>query len=209
MTDKPKYEPTKVEVQKVETVFDKSGGSRRLPPWVTINRYGRAYTNVEGGLEWRAFFVDRGVDPNQPWITTGTNALQGLILMYAAQATDPGAIEVKLDAANQTYSTHFGAATKQCPNVRPTTTVEARWKPILDKDGKPCLAINVTAASPKRKGAANPEEMAARAEEEAAKKAAKEAARKRTAVAKQGKSAKGGAPAPEAPKETPPTSHEE
>lgn len=196
MTKQLTYVPLKVDVQKVETVFDRSGGSRRLPPWVTINRYGRAYTNVEGGLEWRAFFVDQGVNPDQPWITTGTNGQQGLIMMYAAQATDLGAIEVKLDRTNQTYSTHFGAAMQQCPEVRPTTVVEARWEPSLDKDGKPCLAINVKAAIPKRRGAADPEEMAARAEEEAAKRAAKEAARKRTAAAKQSVKAKGGTPAP-------------
>jgi hypothetical protein len=182
------YVQVNLDVQKVETAYDTYTLARRNPPSAAINRYGRTRTNVEGAEEWRTFFEDQQIDPLQPWITTGTNKAQGLIFVYAASKTDAGAIEVKFDPETRVYTTHFGAAMKECPAVRPVTTVEAQWKPGLDKEGKPCLIINVKGAKPKRAGAADDETLAARAEEEAAKKAAKVAARERIAAAKKGAS---------------------
>ncbi|HYF93290.1 MAG TPA: hypothetical protein VD969_13755 [Symbiobacteriaceae bacterium] len=182
------YVQVSVDVQKVETSYDTYSLARRNPPSAEINRHGRARTNVEGAEEWRLFFEDQKVDPLQPWITTGTNKAQGLIFMYSASEADAGAIAVKWDPDARVYITHFGAAMKECPAVRPVTTVEAQWKPGLDKEGKPCLIINVKAAKAKRAGAAGDETLAARAEEEAAKKAARAAARERITAAKKGAS---------------------
>jgi hypothetical protein len=95
VTKKLNYEQLNVDVQKVETTYDTFSLARRNPPSTVINRYGRARTNVEGAEEWWAFFEDQQVDPIQPWITTGTNKELGLVFMYAASKTDPGAIEVK------------------------------------------------------------------------------------------------------------------
>jgi len=187
MAKKLNYVQVSVDVQRVETVYDTYSMARRNPPSVAITRHGRARTNVEGAEEWRTFFEDQKVDPLQPWVTTGTNKAQGLVFMYPASETDAGAIEVKWDPDLRIYNTHFGAAMKECPAVRPVTTVEAQWKPGLDKEGKPCLIINVKAAKAKRAGAANDETLAARAEEEAARQAAKAAARERIAAAKKGK----------------------
>jgi hypothetical protein len=197
VTKKLYYEALNIGAQKVETVFDRAGGARRNPPCATLYETGRIVTNVEGAEEWRAFFEDQGVDPIQAWITTSHNKAQGLIFMYAANDATPGAIEVDWNAEARTYYTHFGAAMKECPAVRPITTVEVRWKPAVDKEGKPCLVFNVKAAKAKAAGDADPETLAARAEEEAAKKAAKEAARKRIAAAKEGRSTKTPPPAPE------------
>ncbi|MDF2626499.1 MAG: hypothetical protein K0R39_330 [Symbiobacteriaceae bacterium] len=208
MTKKLYYRKVNVDVQKVQTTYETSTLSRRNPPAVEVNRYGAARTNVEGAEDWRTFFEEQGISWEQPWVTIGHSKLQGLIFMYAANKTDPGAIEVKWDAGRRVYTTHYGAAMKECPAVRPVTKVEAQFEPALDKEEKHCLAINIKAAKPKRVGAANAEEMAARAEAEAVKQAVKEAARQRTAAAKQGKTAKGGAQAPEAAKETPPASEE-
>jgi hypothetical protein len=188
VTKKLNYEQLNVDVQKVETTYDTFSLARRNPPSTVINRYGRARTNVEGAEEWWAFFEDQQVDPIQPWITTGTNKELGLVFMYAASKTDPGAIEVKWDPDNRTYATHFGSALKECPSLRPVTTVEAQWKPGVDKEGKPCLVINVKGAKTKRAGAADDETLAERAEAEAAQKAAKAAARERIAAAKNGAS---------------------
>jgi hypothetical protein len=186
VTKKLTYEQLNVDVQKVETTYDTYSLARRDPPSADINRYGRARTNVEGAEEWRIFFEDQRIDPVQPWITTGTNKALGLIFMYAASKTDAGAIEVKWDPTARVYSTHFGSTMKECPAVRPVTTVQAQWKAGLDKAGKPCLVINIKGAKPKRAGAADDEKLAARAEEEAARKAAKAAARERIAAAKNG-----------------------
>jgi hypothetical protein len=95
---------------------------------------------------------------------------------------------VKWNPDARVYSTHLGAAMKECPAVRPVTTVEAQWKAGLDKEGRHCLVINIKGAKPKRAGAADAETLAARAEEEAAKKAAEASARERIAAAKGGKS---------------------
>lgn len=200
MAKKLTYELLNVDVQKVETVFDTYAGARRNPPAGTLSESGRIVTNVEGAEEWRAFFQDQGISPDQPWITTGTNRALGLVFMYAATPTTPGAIEVKFDAKAGTYATHFGAAFLECPSLRPKTTVEVQWKAGLDKDKKPFLAVNVKAAKAKRAGAADAETLIARAQEEAAKKAVKAETKKKLAAAKQG-----GAPAPEAAKATPPT----
>lgn len=186
MTKKLNYVQVNVDVKKVETTYDTFSLARRNPPSVAINRYGRARTNVEGAEEWRTFFEDQEIDPVQPWVTTGINKAQGLIFMYPAAKTDAGAIEVKWDPDDRVYTTHFGAAMKEYPSVRPVTTVEAQWKPGLDKEGKACLIINVKAARAKRAGAAAAETLAARAEGEAAKKEAKAAARERIAAAKKG-----------------------
>ncbi|HWI50710.1 MAG TPA: hypothetical protein VNT01_01045 [Symbiobacteriaceae bacterium] len=184
MAKKLNYVQVSVDVQKVETTYDTYSLARRNPPSVEINRHGRARTNVEGAEEWRLFFDDQQVDPLQPWVTTGTNKAQGLIFIYPATKTDAGAIEVKWDEEARVYTAHFGAAMKECPAVRPVTNVEAQWKAGLDKEGKPCLIINVKAAKAKRAGAADGETLAARAEDEAARKAAKAAARERIAAAK-------------------------
>jgi hypothetical protein len=186
MVKKLDYVQVSVDVQKVETAYDTYSLSRRNPPAADINRYGSTRTNVEGAEEWRTFFEDQQLDPLQPWITTGTNKAQGLIFMYAASKTDPGAVEVKWNPDQRIYITHFGAAMKECPAVRPVTTVEAQWRAGLDKDGKPCLIINVKGAKAKRAGAADDKTLAARAEEAAARKAAKAAAREQIAAAKNG-----------------------
>lgn len=186
VTKKLNYEQLNVDVQKVQTTYDTYTMARRNPPSAEITRYGRTRTNVEGAEEWRTFFEDQGIDPVQPWITTGTNKALGLIFIYAASKTDAGAMEVKWDPDARIYTTHLGAAMKECPAVRPVTTVQAQWKPGLDKEGKPCLVINIKGAKPKRAGAADDETLAVRAEEEAAKKAAKAAARERIAAAKIG-----------------------
>lgn len=188
MTKKLAYAQLNVDVQMVQTAYDTYSLARRNPPSAEINRYGWTRTNVAGAEEWRAFFEDQQVDPVQPWITIGTNKVRGLIFIYAASKTEAGAIEVKWDAAARIYTTHFGAAMQECPAVRPVTTVLAQWKPGLDKEGKPCLAINIKGAKPRRAAAADDETLAARAEAEAARKAAKAAARERIAAAKHGRS---------------------
>lgn len=185
MVKKLNYAQVNVDVQKIETAYETYSLARRNPPAVEITRHGRTRTNVEGAEEWRLFFEDQQVDPLQPWVATGTNKALGLIFIYPAAKTDAGAIEVKWDPDARVYTTHFGAAMKECPAVRPVTTVEAQWKPGLDKEGKPCLIINVKAAKPKRAGAASDEALATRAEEAADKKAARAAARERIAAAKQ------------------------
>jgi hypothetical protein len=185
MTKKLYCRHLKVDVKKVQTTYNKVSGSRRKPPAVEVSKFGRAKTNTEAAEEWQAFFLEQGLRPEQPWITTGTNEELGLIFIYAAQKTDLGAIEVKLDPKTGLYATHFGAAFKESPALRPEGKVEAQYEPSLDKEGKPCLALKITGAAAKRAGAADPEEMAARAEVEAAKAEAKAAARKRIAAAKQ------------------------
>lgn len=185
MAKKLNYVAVSVDVQKVEISYDTYSLARRNPPSAEINRHGRARTNVEGAEEWRLFFEDQKVDPLQPWVTTGANKAQGLIFMYPASETDAGAIQVKWDPDARIYTTHFGAAMKECPAVRPVTTVEAQWQAGLDKEGKPCLVINVKGAKARRAGAADDETLATRAEEEAARKAATAAARQRIAAAMQ------------------------
>ncbi|HYF80534.1 MAG TPA: hypothetical protein VD973_25785 [Symbiobacteriaceae bacterium] len=188
--------PQRLEVEKVQVTFDRTTGSRRHPPAVIINRFGYAKTNVEGAEDWMAYLEDQGVDPKQAWVTNTFNRAQGLIFVHAAQETDDGAVALELDEEKGIFTTHFGAVFKQCPSMRPTTTVEASFEPRLDNEGKPCLSIKVKGAPAKRKGAADPEELIARAEEEAAKKAAKAENKKKLAAAKEG-STKTPSPAPE------------
>lgn len=187
MERKLKYEPIpeNAKVEKIETPFDTVGGARRNEPSADVSDSGHVRTNREGGEDWQAFFEDQGIDPKQPWVTLSASKTLGSVFMHAAKETDVGAVAVKFDEANRVYTTHFGSAFKQCPSLRPTGKVEARFKPSLDHEGKPCLAVKVKGATPKRKGAATPEEMAVRAEEEAAKKVAKSAVKKRIAAAKE------------------------
>jgi len=178
--------PLNGKVTKVKTVFNTVSGSRRQRPALTVNRHGHVKSNVEACEEFRAYVAEQGFDANQPSITTSTNDALGLILVYAASATEEGAIEVKVNA-DGTFTTHFGAALEQSPDLRPVTTVLARYEPSLDQEGRPCLAVQIKAAGPKRRGAADPEKLAARAEEEAAKAEAKAAAKKRIAAAREGR----------------------
>jgi hypothetical protein len=201
--------PQNMEVEKVTEVFDPQTGARRNPAAVDVNQSGRARANREASEEWLQFFVEQGIDPLDAWMTLGTNGAEGIIFVYPAHKTDEGAIAANWDSDTLTYHFHFGSAMKQTPAVRPTTQVEATYEPSLDKEGKPCLAVKIKGARPKRAGAADLEEMAVRAEEETAKKAAKAAARKRIAAAKQGVGDQGGSKSPEgAAGKTPPPTEE-
>lgn len=181
--------PESVKLEKIETTFDVAGGSKRDEPAADVSPKGYVRTNREGAEEWHAFFDEMGIDPLQPWVTLSASKSLGTVFMYAATGTEEGKVAVKFFETTGIYTTHFGAAFKQCPSVAPLTKVEARFKPSLDQEGRKCIAVIIKGAPPKRKGAADVEELAARAEAEAAKKAAKAAARKRITDAKNGTAA--------------------
>jgi hypothetical protein len=144
-----------LEFEVVQEVFDPASHSKRNLAAYEVKRTGASASNVEAAeifVKWVQKHYGDTIDPLRCFLLFGANPKKGLVALYVSETATEGSTAIRWADDRKTFSFHLGAVLRKYPQLQPSTTVEALFTEMTDKDGRPCLAIKVKGALPKRKG---------------------------------------------------------
>jgi hypothetical protein len=128
--------------------YNVAGGARRDEAKMTVSPTGAIRSNTEGKQIAVNFAKVQGQNPDDFQFGFGGNVAAGQLALYAPKPGDTGLMKVSI--YKHAIGCHAGAAFKEFPQLRPTTTVDCHVEESTDADGVPCLVVHVLAGAPTR-----------------------------------------------------------
>jgi hypothetical protein len=140
--------PQRSRFRRITKQFNPSGGSRRGEPKLAITSTGLVRSNSEAKTMILAFIQRNGGDPNNFQFAFGADENLGQLALYVPTSEDLVVMKVKVHKNSVGF--HAGAVFRECPLLRPNTTVDCFLTDEADEAGVHCLVVQIRGASPTR-----------------------------------------------------------